>query len=187
MEFRSSMESYPAPPLSVSEWLNTDKPLILEELLGRVVVIEAFQMLCPGCVSHGLPQAQRIARLFSRDQVTVIGLHTVFEHHEAQGSRAALKAFAHEYNIRFPLGIDKQGGYLPVTMSAYDMQGTPTLVIIDKQGNLRFQGIGQVEDLMVGKVIGGLLAESAKPAPKPDSDKVGCSDGVCLAARHPST
>ena len=64
------------------------------------------RMLCPGCVSHGLPQAMRVHRVFNRDEVAVVGLHTVFEHHDAQGSRAALAAFLHEYKITFPVGID---------------------------------------------------------------------------------
>ncbi len=53
-----------APPLEVSQWFNTQTPVTLADLRGRVVVIEAFQMLCPGCVSHGLPQAQRIVDAF---------------------------------------------------------------------------------------------------------------------------
>ena len=52
---------YPeAPELAVSRWFNTDENPTLAGLRGEVVVIEAFQMLCPGCVSHGIPQAQRI-------------------------------------------------------------------------------------------------------------------------------
>ena len=43
-------------------------------------------MLCPGCVSHGIPQAKRIAETSSKDDVAVIGVQTVFEHHEAQGT-----------------------------------------------------------------------------------------------------
>ena len=85
-------------------------------------------MLCPGCVSHGLPQAQRARDAFSPKDLAVVGLHTVFEHHEAQGSRAALAAFLHEYRIDFPVGIDAQDERLPQTMRAYQMQGTPTTV-----------------------------------------------------------
>ena len=67
-----------APELIVSHWLNTDSPITLASLLGKVVAIEAFQMLCPGCVSHGLPQATRIAETFSKDDIIVLGVHTVF-------------------------------------------------------------------------------------------------------------
>lgn len=56
-----------APALHVSRWFNTSSPISLDDLRGRVVVIEAFQMLCPGCVSHGLPQAQRIIGAFGSD------------------------------------------------------------------------------------------------------------------------
>lgn len=38
--------------LEVDTWLNTDTPLTLADLRCRVVLIEAFQMLCPACVSH---------------------------------------------------------------------------------------------------------------------------------------
>lgn len=155
----------PAPPLVTSEWLNSDRPLDIPDFRGRILVIEAFQILCPGCVSHGLPQAQRLAQAFPGDQVAVIGLHTVFEHHEAQGTRAALAAFAHEYRLRFPIGIDRQDGPLPVTMAAYGMEGTPTLVVIDRSGVRRFQRLGQVDDLILGSIIGTLLTEPSRIAP----------------------
>ena len=78
------------------EWLNTDQPLSLADFRGKVLAVEVFQMLCPGCVSHGLPQASRIASTFAPDKVAVIGLHSVFEHHDAM-TPTALRAFLHEY------------------------------------------------------------------------------------------
>ncbi len=51
----------------------------------------------------------------------MLGLHSVFEHHDAQGTREALGAFLHEYRISFPVGIDAPSdeGRLPKTMTAY--------------------------------------------------------------------
>jgi len=83
-----------APELMVASWLNTPEPLVLENLQGRVVVLHAFQMLCPGCVSHGLPQAAAIHELYRSDEVQVIGLHSVFEHHAVM-TLDALKVFVH--------------------------------------------------------------------------------------------
>ena len=158
------IKTQPAPEFIVNEWLNADQPISLESLRGKVVVVEAFQMLCPGCVSHGLPQAMRVAETFSRDDVEVIGLHTVFEHHDAQGGRAALAAFLHEYRIPFPVGIDapSPGGALPKTMAAYGMQGTPTLVLIDRRGRRRKQKFGLEQDLVLGAEIMALVRESAR-------------------------
>lgn len=151
-----------APELQVVRWFNAPTPPTLAALRGKVVVIEAFQMLCPGCVSHGLPQAQRVRRLFAEDQVTVLGLHTVFEHHTAM-TPVALEAFLHEYRIDFPVGVDAppDAGPIPRTMAAYGMRGTPTLLLIDKQGRLRRQFFGQVEDLVLGAEIAVLLGEAA--------------------------
>lgn len=64
--------------LHAQEWLNTDQPLTLESFRGKVLAVEVFQMLCPGCVSHGLPQAMRLTTTFPADTLAVIGLHSVF-------------------------------------------------------------------------------------------------------------
>ncbi|HRN61743.1 MAG TPA: redoxin domain-containing protein [Luteimonas sp.] len=150
-----------APPWQVSQWFNTVKPLDLASLRGKVVVLEAFQMLCPGCVAHGLPQAARVRVTFPAERVAVVGLHTVFEHHAAM-TPVALEAFLHEYRIDFPVGVDMPAseGPIPRTMRAYAMQGTPTLVLIDGEGRLRGQHFGQVADLALGARIASLLAES---------------------------
>ena len=86
-----------APELTVSAWLNTDNAPTLIGLRGKVILIEAFQILCLGCVSHGLPQAKKVFETFNEDDVAVLGLHTVFEHHSAQGTTDALGAFLREY------------------------------------------------------------------------------------------
>ncbi len=156
-----------APPWQVSRWFNS-APLALADLRGRVVVAHAFQMLCPGCAMQALPQMQRVQRMFPADRLVVVGLHTVFEHHEAQGP-LALEAFLHEYRYTFPVGVDEHadGDPLPLTMRAYAMQGTPTLILIDAHGRLREQHFGVLDDLALGTALGRLLAEAGNgPAPR---------------------
>ncbi len=105
-----------APPFTVSRWLNAEPSLTCESLRGRVVVAYAFQMLCPGCVAQALPQASRVHETFDADSVAAIGLHTVFEHHEAMGP-LSLAAYVHEDRLAFPIGIDAAGdGGMPITM-----------------------------------------------------------------------
>ena len=149
-----------APELDMTVWLNTLAPLKLAGLRGKVVLLHAFQMLCPGCVLHGVPQAQRVHDLFAREDVQVIGLHTVFEHHEAM-REAGLRAFVHEFRVTFPVGIDRHEGDdpMPLTMSRYAMRGTPTLILIDRQGLVRTHQFGQVDDLALGAQIARLVAE----------------------------
>ncbi len=152
------MNAHAAPELQVSQWFNHDHPLSLGQLRGKVVILHAFQMLCPGCVSHGVPQAERLHKLFPRDKVQVIGLHTVFEHHAVM-TPAALDVFLREYRISHPVAVDQvvAGQAIPATMQAYHMQGTPTLVLIDREGRLAMQQFGIVEDMRLGALVGQLL------------------------------
>jgi len=154
-----------APPLRVSRWFNTQSPLVLEELRGRVVALHAFQMLCPGCVSHGLPQAARLAQVFAQHEFTVIGLHTVFEHHHVM-TDAALQAFIHEYRLTFPIGVDEASprDAVPLTMHALQLRGTPSLVLIDKRGRIRLNHFGRLDDMALGAIVGRLLCEDVSTA-----------------------
>lgn len=161
-----------APEWHTTTWLNAQENLSLDLLRGRVVLLHAFQMLCPGCVTRGIPQAQRVAEIFAGAPLAVVGLHTVFEHHEAM-QLASLRAFLQEWRVRFPVGIDapgKDGDPIPQTMKAYAMQGTPTTVLIDARGRLRRQVFGDYDDLRLGAELQTLLLEvessSAGDAPR---------------------
>lgn len=67
-----------APNLEVAEWVQgPESNLDLER--GRVVLIEVFQVNCPGCFIGGLPEAIEVYRKFQEQPLTVWGLATAFE------------------------------------------------------------------------------------------------------------
>ena len=173
-----------APELQCSQWFNSPTPVTLASLRGKVVVIEAFQMLCPGCVAHGLPQVQKLRRVFPEEHVVVLGLHTVFEHHAAM-TPVALEAFLHEYKIRLPVGVDApaETGPIPRTMAAYGMRGTPSLLLIDRAGRLRQHHFGQLDDMALGAQVAMLLGEAvAEVVPADAGSGAACAlDGDCVA------
>jgi len=170
-------QAQPAPALQVSHWFNAAPGLELEGLRGRVVALHAFQMLCPGCVSHALPQAQAMHQLFAAQGLVTLGLHSVFEHHAAMQPHA-LEVFLHEYRIGFPVALDAEvaGSPLPATLQRYGLRGTPSLVLIDRAGRRRLQHFGRIEDLQLGGWLGALLAESEGSGPS----------SSCTAAREPA-
>jgi len=149
----------PAPELAVSEWFNTPEPLTIAGLRGRVVLLHAFQLLCPGCVAQSIPQVQRIERVFASSDLQVIGLHTVFEHHDAM-SPVTLRAFLHEYRIVSPVGVDMadEQSPIPVTMGRYGFRGTPSSVLIGRDGAILHETFGVEEDLAIGARIAMALA-----------------------------
>ena len=155
-------DRHPPAEWTVSHWFNTEHPPSLAALRGRVIVLHAFQMLCPACVAHAVPQAERVHRLFPSEHVAVIGLHTVFEHHDAM-TPVALRAFLLEYRITHPVGVDKPvpGDRQPETMRAYGLQGTPSLLLFDRAGSLHSLSFGRVDDLQLGAEIMRLVDRPA--------------------------
>jgi hypothetical protein len=110
--------------------------------------------------------------------VCVLGLHTVFEHHNAQGTQEAVRAFLHEYKISIPVAIDAPSdeGTMPKTMAACGMQGTPTLLLIDRFGQLRKHQFGVEEDMVFGAEIMALSHET--------SSRTSSNTGIESSAQH---
>ena len=147
--------------IDASEWINTDHPWSLTSLRGKVVMVCVFQMLCPGCVQRSLPQARKVDTTLGGDDLVVIGLHSVFEHHEVM-TPAALRAFAHQNQLRFPIAVDRprEGPVVPSTMHTWGLEGTPTLMVFGRDGELALRHFGHLDDLNLGMVLGQLLARS---------------------------
>lgn len=178
----------PLPAWSVDQWFNAPNPISLADLRGKVVVIEAFQMLCPGCVVHGLPLAQQVHEHFAREDVAVIGLHTVFEHHAAM-TPVSLEAFLHEYRITFPVGVDAPGeAALPVTMEHYGLRGTPSMLLVDRKGTLAAHYYGQISPLRLGAEIAALALGECKSKPKNQlAHSTQCDENGCVAQLPPNS
>lgn len=68
----------PAPDLQVSEWVQGG-PINLKDYQGKVVVVEVFQVNCPGCFIYGIPEAIDNYNKYKNDGVIILGLATAFE------------------------------------------------------------------------------------------------------------
>jgi hypothetical protein len=148
------------PEFAASDWLNAPEPKPLASLKGKVVVLTAFQTHCPGSLKHGLPQAKRMADGFMDDEVVILGLNTAFEEPEKQ-TKDKLAAFLAEQGLSFPVAKDKpNGGDIPETMAAYEIQGTPTTLIFDRQGRLRRHYLGRVDDIRLAAEVMAFCMES---------------------------
>lgn len=148
------------PELQIAQVFNATEAPKLKDLKGKVVILLGFQMLCPGSLRHALPQAERLARAFSSDEVAVLALHMVFENHKDMAP-SMLEPFIKTENITIPVLVDEaDGSGLPKTMAAYAMQGTPTLLVFDRQGRLRRHYLGAVDDVRLGAEIMALCLEA---------------------------
>jgi thiol-disulfide isomerase/thioredoxin len=117
-----------APELKVSEWVQGGASN-LKEYQGNVVVVEVFQVNCPGCFIYGIPEAIDTYQKYKNNGVVVLGLATAFEDFDkntVENLRLLLKEnkvigetlttltyqskLLNEgrlsYNIPFPVGMD---------------------------------------------------------------------------------
>ena len=70
-----------APNVKVSDWIQ-GLPTNIDKLFGNIVVIEVFQVNCPGCFLYGLPQAISLYEKYKDKDVKVIGIATAFEDYD---------------------------------------------------------------------------------------------------------
>lgn len=70
-----------APNLHVSEWVQ-GLPTNIDKNIGKVVLVEVFQVNCPGCFMYALPNAIEIYKNNNREDVVVLGLATAFEDYD---------------------------------------------------------------------------------------------------------
>ncbi len=197
-----------APNIKISEWVQ-GIPTNIDKLQGNVVVLEVFQVNCPGCFLYGLPQAISLYERFKNSGVKVIGLATAFEDYD-KNTLDNLKSLLTEgkvigesykalrqhgklvnddklyYKIPFPVAMDKitkmpenisedmvkdfieiyfsdykpssekekgelfskvrnylrNKEYSAETFELYKLRGTPSSIIIDQDGILRYNFFG---------------------------------------------
>ena len=152
---------HPAPPLEISKWLNGEE-ISLKDLRGKVVVLEFFQLWCPGCNRFSIPLMKEWGGKFKDSkEITFLSVHTVFEGHRYQ-TTPRLRKFVKEKGIQHPVAVDRHEGKetVPKTMKRYKTGGTPCVVILDKKGIVRFKWLGGFKVDPVEDLIRSLMAES---------------------------
>ena len=67
-----------APNLKVSKWIQ-GIDTNLDKQNDNVVVVEVFQVNCPGCFMYGIPESIEIYNKYKSDGISVLGMATAFE------------------------------------------------------------------------------------------------------------
>ena len=160
-----SASGTPAPEWDVSEWIN-GQGVSVAELQGKVVVVEFFQLWCPGCNNFSIPLMKQwqehYAEQISSGDLVLVSIHTVFEGHDYQNPQK-LRQFLKRKGITHLIGVDRhhQGEEIPETMKRFGTRGTPEMAFIDRSGNIRFQRFGGFEPVKAEELIDTMLGEDA--------------------------
>jgi thiol-disulfide isomerase/thioredoxin len=142
----------PAPELTSEAWLNVERPLRLGDLAGKVVLLEMWTFGCINC-QRVIPNLQAWHEAYSAVGLVVIGNH--FPEFEHERNLDELRQAVERLGVTYAVAQDNDGE----TWRAYENHYWPTLHLIDKQGRLRYQHIGEGAYAETESAIQTLLAE----------------------------
>ena len=146
-----------APPLHLDgSWINT-APLTLQQLRGKVVLIDFWTYSCINCL-RTLPHLKAWYAAYHAKGLVIIGVHTpefAFEH-ETSNVRAAVKRLGIEYPVM------QDNRYK--TWDNYANQYWPAEYLIDKQGRVRHTHFGEGEYAETEALIRRLLNDNGAHA-----------------------
>jgi thiol-disulfide isomerase/thioredoxin len=110
-----------APNLQVSTWVQ-GKPTNIDNEKGNVVIVEVFQVNCPGCFMYGIPEAIDLYTKYRDKGVTVLGMATAFEDYDKNTIENLQKllttgeVIGETHKALAQYGQLKNGGKLPYTI-----------------------------------------------------------------------
>lgn len=127
-----------APELPETGWLNTEggKPLSLEELRGKVVLVEFWTFACYNC-RNVLPHVKAWHEKYSPQGLVVIGVHTPELDFERKPEN--VKKAVKELGITFPVVLDNDYA----TWNRYNNEYWPALYLIDSWGQIVYVHEGE--------------------------------------------
>ncbi len=70
-----------APNIKVSKWIQ-GLPTNFDKEKDKIVVVEVFQVNCPGCFMYGIPEAIELYKKYHSEGVSVLGIATAFEDYD---------------------------------------------------------------------------------------------------------
>lgn len=127
----------PAPEFSKGlTWINSEE-FSLERLRGRRVVVACFLSVSSLNSLRALPRLEDWWRRYSQDGLMVIGIHT--PDLEFEKDPAAVRAELKRLGATFPVALDNDRGL----WKAYQNEGWPALYLIDHQGRIVFDRLGE--------------------------------------------
>jgi thiol-disulfide isomerase/thioredoxin len=131
------------------QWLNTDRPLSIRELRGKVVLLDFWTYCCINCM-HIIPDLRKLEKKYASELV-VIGVHSAKFNTERETDN--IRQAILRYEIEHPVVND----WKMEIWQEYTVRAWPSLYLIDPAGKVigyvSGEGIYEPMDNLISKVI----------------------------------
>jgi len=144
-----------APELTgARSWLNTDKPLSIAGLRGKVVLLDFWTYGCINCI-HIIPDLKKLEAKYPNNLV-VIGVHSAKFTNE--GDTENIRQIILRYGVEHPVANDADFKI----WEQYAVNAYPTQVIIDPAGYVVGAAVGEGYADQVDALVGATIADFRK-------------------------
>ncbi|HXV46243.1 MAG TPA: thioredoxin family protein [Nitrososphaera sp.] len=143
-----------APELTkISGYINTEQ-VTLADLRGKVVLVDFWTYSCINCI-RTIPYLNAWHEKYADDGLVIVGVHT--PEFEFEKDYNNVKAAVEKFEIEYPVVQDNDRG----TWKAYENRYWPRKYLVDNEGYIRYDHIGEGRYAETEKVIQSLLSERA--------------------------
>ena len=140
----------------ITGYINTEegRPINLKDLKGKVVLVDFWTYSCINCI-RTLPYLVDWNEKYADKGLIIVGVHS--PEFEFEKNIDNVKAAVQKYGIKYPVIQDNDKG----TWDAYQNRYWPRKYLVDNEGYIRYDHIGEGGYAETEKVIRSLLAERA--------------------------
>lgn len=126
----------PAPEFTgIERWFNS-KPLTMQQLKGKVVLVEFWTYSCINCI-HVLPHVNQWHQRYRDQGLVVVGVHSpeYDEEHDPVRLQDAIKRYGVEY------AVAQDNDFR--TWNAWGNRFWPALYLVDREGRVVYRHFGE--------------------------------------------
>ncbi|MDA7951760.1 MAG: redoxin family protein [Pirellulaceae bacterium] len=167
---------YPAPPIDLMWSAGDNNVTSLDQLKGKVVVIDFWATWCGPCIGS-FPQVRDMQAKYKDHDVVILGITAIQGNHhgeDANGKRKVtdtkgkpelefelMAELMQQKDMTWDVGFASTKDYY----SDYGVRGIPHVAIIDAEGKIRFNGLHPSRHAQIEKNVDDLLQEAGLKVP----------------------
>ncbi len=118
----------------------------LSDNFGKVIVLDIMTTTCPACIEE-MEHLRGVYKIYSPEDVMIITIDI-----ESSNSNGDLMVFKSQYGDNWTFARDTDG-----VANKYRVSYIPTMVIIDRNGIIRYHGAGELSEYRLSQEIDKLI------------------------------